>query len=86
MKRYLLIATALIFYVASLSAQDVLDTIRIWNLHSFSDVSVANMAADATNWKLNSKGGRYQNVTTTDGNLLKASGVVITETDGLYVG
>ena len=68
----------------SVSAQ-VLDTIQCWPFDTYSETTLANLAADTQHWAMNSKGGRYQNVTTTDGSLLKANGTVIAETDGIYL-
>lgn len=69
-----------------LLAQSELDTIRFWNLAKYSQTTIDNVAADTKHWTLNSKGGRYQNVVETDGNLLTANGTVIPETDGIYFG
>ena len=62
-----------------------LDTLHYWPLTSYSETTLANLEADASHWVMNSKGGRYQNVTATDGSLLKANGTVIAETDGIYL-
>ena len=82
MKHFLCIS--LILLARSASAQ-ILDTIQYWPLNIYSETTLADLAADTENWTLNSKGGRYQNVTATTGALLKANGTVIAETDGLYL-
>ena len=77
----LLFAASLLFAV---QAERV--TIKQWNLDAYSETTIANLAADAAHWTMNSKGGRYQNVVATDGGELYANGQVIPETQGLYVG
>ncbi len=66
------------------AAQDDFDTVRVWQLDTYSAATLANIKADTEHWTLNSKGGRYQNATETDGNLLTANGTTIAETDGIY--
>ncbi len=82
--RHISLFTLLLCATTSLPAQERYDTLSYWSLTQYSTATINNLAADATNWALNSKGGRYQNVTSTTGELLKANGVVIAETDGLY--
>lgn len=70
-------------------AQVVVDTIRWWNLASYSEKTVNNLAADTELWQEGLKSGkliRYANKVVTDGELLKANGEVIKEMDGLLIG
>lgn len=76
---------ALSLSTLSLTAQTKTDTIAHWDLTSFSQKSVDNMAADTENWEYNSK-GRYVSKFATDGNELKANGEIISETKGLFIG
>lgn len=85
LKRILPLAALLCCANVAMS-QDDYDTIRVWNLDTYSQVTLDNIAADTEHWTMNSKGGRYQNATATDGELLKASGEVIAENDGIYFG
>lgn len=86
MQKFILFLSAFLLVSSATSAQNDLDTIRHWNLAKYSEETINNMAADATHWTMNSKGGRYQNVLETDGNLLTANGKVIPELDGIYFG
>ena len=63
----------------------VTDTVRYWNLAYYSPATVADLAADTEHWTYNDK-GRYFNAVETDGQLLRANGNIIKETDGLYIG
>jgi hypothetical protein len=65
-------------------AQNDYDTIRTWQLDKYSSTTIDNLKNDDANWTLNSKGGRYQNVKPTDGNLLTENGTVIAETDSVW--
>ncbi|MBQ8362163.1 MAG: chitobiase/beta-hexosaminidase C-terminal domain-containing protein [Bacteroidaceae bacterium] len=70
-------------------AQPVADTIRWWNLASYSEETVANLAADTERWEEGWKSGkliRYMNKVTSDGNTLMANGQVIKELEGLLIG
>ncbi len=80
------LSLSLILLSATTANAQIYDTLQYWPLDTYSEATIANLAADATHWTLNSKGGRYQNVTATDGALLAANGSVIPETDGIYFG
>ena len=89
------IKTSLLHFVVWLllpsvaSAQSVVDTVRWWNFASFSEETVTNLAADTKLWTEGIKNGkliRYMNKVTTDGNVMKANGLVIKELDGLLIG
>ncbi len=60
------------------------DTIRYWDLTSYSQTTINNLAADTELWEYNSK-GRYLTKTATDGLELKANGVVIAELKELFI-
>ena len=68
-----------------LGAQTTNQVIKSWNLLTFSDETVKNLAADTEHWEYNSK-GRYANTQPNDGEELKANGVIIKETAGLFIG
>lgn len=57
---------------------------QTWDFTSWSDATLANMAADATNWK-SANDTRYINETAMSGTLF-ANNTVIAETDGLIFG
>ncbi|MBQ9200804.1 MAG: hypothetical protein IJ154_00315 [Bacteroidales bacterium] len=76
----------LVFCLLSTLRAQQRDTVRFWNLASYSQTTLANLAADADHWTMNSKGGRYQNVVATDGLELYANGRIIPETQGIFVG
>ena len=80
---------ALILYAVSAQAQITYDTLQWWNLAKYEAETINNLAADTDNWYAMSKNGtiqRYANNVTTDGNPLKANGVLIAETAGLTIG
>lgn len=80
-----ILSLALLFFTATtLLAQDDYDTIKVWQLDTYSQTTLTNLATDTGHWTMNSKGGRYQNTFATDGSLLQANGQVISETDGIY--
>ncbi|MBQ7238645.1 MAG: chitobiase/beta-hexosaminidase C-terminal domain-containing protein [Bacteroidales bacterium] len=69
---------------APLCMAQTYDTLQYWPLTTYSEVTLSNLASDASHWTMNSKGGRYQNAVATDGELLQAQGTIIAETDGIY--
>ena len=69
-----------------LGAQTTNQVIKSWNLLTFSDETVKNLEADTEHWEYDSKKGRYANTQPNDGEELKANGVVIKETAGLFIG
>lgn len=77
------VAVALCVSTSALAQSDY-DTIRVWDLATYSQTTIDNLAADTEHWTMNSKGGRYQNVVATDGNELTAEGEVIPETQGIF--
>ena len=85
-KVYSVIKVILLLLLAQSAAAQKLDTLQYWSLTTYSETTLANLAADSQHWTMNSKGGRYQNVMATDGSLLKANGTVIAETEGIYLG
>ena len=66
-----------------------LKVVKSWNFLSWSDATLANLAADAANWTpdVDAETGilkRYKNAVAVDAkNVLKANDVVIAETDGI---
>lgn len=82
--KHILASAALACVALGAHAQDDFDTIRVWQLDTYSSTTLDNLAADTEHWTMNSKGGRYQNAVATDGNLLAANGVTIAETEGIY--
>ncbi|MBO5718921.1 MAG: hypothetical protein J6R71_04785, partial [Bacteroidales bacterium] len=72
-------------FAMPLGAQTTNKVIKSWNLLTFSDETINNLAADTEHWEYNSK-GRYANTQPNDGEELKANGVVIKETAGLFIG
>ncbi|MDP4276477.1 MAG: chitobiase/beta-hexosaminidase C-terminal domain-containing protein, partial [Bacteroidota bacterium] len=76
----------LVVFMAMISAQLSAGTIWDFAGKGFSDATIANLAADNTNWTAqNSPVNRYVNATTMSGEL-KANGLVIPETAGLIFG
>lgn len=67
------------------NAQETTEIIQSWDLTTYSQTTIDHLAADTENWEFNEK-GRYVYKHTTDGNELKANGVIIKETAGLFIG
>lgn len=66
-------------------AQETTEILQSWDLTTYSQSTIDHLAADTENWEYNEK-GRYVYKHTTDGNELKANGVIIEETAGLFIG
>ena len=50
------LSLSLILLSATTANAQIYDTLQYWPLDTYSEATIANLAADATHWTLNSKG------------------------------